>query len=38
MLASSYHGDPRTTNDIDLVLGPTREALEGFVRGLDADH
>jgi hypothetical protein len=36
--ASSYHGDPRTTNDIDLVIDPTREALEGFVRGLDADH
>ena len=36
--ASSYHGDPRTTNGIDLVIDPTREALEGFVRGLDADH
>jgi hypothetical protein len=36
--ASSYHGDPRTTNDIDLVIDPTREALEGFVRGLDPDH
>jgi hypothetical protein len=22
--ASSYHGDPRTTNDIDLVIAPTR--------------
>jgi hypothetical protein len=32
--ASTYHGDPRTTNDIDLVIDPTREALEGFVRGL----
>ena len=36
--ASSYHGDPRTTNDIDLVIDPTRDALEGFVRGLDPDH
>jgi hypothetical protein len=33
--ASSYHGDPRTTNDIDLVIDPTRESLEAFVRSLD---
>jgi hypothetical protein len=33
--ASSYHGDPRTTNDIDLVIDPTREALLAFVRSLD---
>jgi hypothetical protein len=38
-LASSYHGDPRTTNDIDLVIDPTRAALLGFVRSLDpADY
>ena len=33
--ASSYHGDPRTTNDIDLVIAPTRTSLESFVRSLD---
>ena len=33
--ASSYHGDPRTTNDIDLVIAPTRMSLEAFVRSLD---
>jgi hypothetical protein len=33
--ASSYHGDPRTTNDIDLVIAPTRESLKAFVRSLD---
>jgi hypothetical protein len=33
--ASSYHGDPRTTQDIDLVIDPTRAALERFVDGLD---
>lgn len=33
--ASSYHGDPRTTNDIDLVIDPTRAAFERFVHGLD---
>ena len=36
--ASSYHGDPRTTNDIDLVIHPTRAALERFVRGLETDR
>jgi hypothetical protein len=30
--ASPYHGDPRTTNDIDLVIAPTRASLETFVR------
>ena len=33
--ASSYHGDPRTTNDIDLVIAPTRTSLEAFVHSLD---
>ena len=37
--ASSYHGDPRTTNDIDLVIDPTLETLLVFVRSLDpADY
>ena len=30
--ASSYHGDPRSTNDIDLVIDPDREALDRLVR------
>ncbi len=33
--ASTYHGDPRTTNDVDLVIDPSREALGRFARGLD---
>jgi len=33
--ASSYHGDPRTTNDIDLVIDCDRVSLERFVRHLD---
>ncbi len=33
--ASSYHGDPRTTNDIDLVIAPTGRSLEELVRSLD---
>ncbi len=36
--ASTYHGDPRTTNDIDLVIDPSREQLERFVDGLDAER
>lgn len=36
--ASSYHGDPRTTQDIDLVIDPARDALERFVQGLDPQH
>lgn len=37
-VASTYHGDPRTTNDIDLVIDPTHEALAGFVHGLDPER
>lgn len=33
--ASTYHGDPRTTNDIDVVIDPSRDALDALVRGLD---
>jgi len=36
--ASTYHGDPRTTNDIDLVVDPSREGLERFVRELDPER
>jgi hypothetical protein len=33
--ASTFHGDPRTTHDIDLVIDCEREALDRFVRQLD---
>jgi hypothetical protein len=33
--ASTFHGDPRTTNDIDLVIDCDRASLDRFVRGLD---
>ena len=36
--ASSYHGDPRTTQDIDLVIDPTRDALERFVCALEPER
>jgi len=37
--ASSYHGKPRSTNDIDLVIAPrTRRSLVEFAEGLPADR
>lgn len=37
-LASTYHGRPRTTQDIDLVIDPTPETLERFVASLPASE
>jgi hypothetical protein len=34
-VASSHHGEPRSTLDIDLVVDPTREQLTRFLDGLD---
>lgn len=36
--ASSYHGDPRTTHDIDLVIDPDRSSLDRLVVQLDPRH
>jgi len=36
--ASTYHGSPRTTHGIDLVIAPTRQNLERFVGGLDSER
>jgi hypothetical protein len=33
-LASSFHGEPRTTLDIDIVIDPTAESLRRFVDSL----
>ncbi|MGH3451883.1 MAG: hypothetical protein ACRDQW_14430 [Haloechinothrix sp.] len=33
--ASTLHGAPRTTQDIDLVIDPTHESLSRFVAALD---
>ena len=35
-LASSYHGEPRATRDVDIVIDPDRDALDGLVDGLRA--
>ena len=34
-MASTFHGEPRMTRDIDLVIDPTPESMERFVSGLD---
>jgi hypothetical protein len=36
--ASTFHGDPRTTNDIDLVIDCNRDALDRLVRQLDSSR
>jgi hypothetical protein len=33
-LGSSFHGQPRATNDVDLVIAPTRPQLEALVEAL----
>jgi len=35
--ASSHHGSPRTTQDIDLVVDPTFESLDALLRELAGD-
>lgn len=37
-LASSFHGSPRATADLDLVIDPTPDALARFVGELPADE
>lgn len=36
--ASTHHGVPRTTHDIDLVIDPAKPALDRFVRSLDPER
>lgn len=36
--ASSIHGIPRATRDIDIVIVPTREQLARFVQQLPSSH
>ncbi|MGH2488188.1 MAG: hypothetical protein ACRDFR_01035 [Candidatus Limnocylindria bacterium] len=37
-LASSFHGEPRTTRDVDLVIDPTDRALRSFLDSLPAEE
>lgn len=34
-VASTLHGEPRTTQDIDMVIDPTASALEALISGFD---
>lgn len=34
-VASGYHGETRSTQDVDMVIDPSSEALDRFVSGLD---
>jgi len=34
-LGSSYHGEPRATQDVDVVIDPTKQQLEQFLSLLD---
>jgi hypothetical protein len=34
-VASTYHGEPRTTQDVDIIINPSPEALQRFIDGLD---
>ena len=36
-VAGGFHGVPRTTNDIDVVIDPTEEQLVAFLRTIDDD-
>lgn len=33
-IASSFHGEPRATRDIDIVIDPTPDSLQQFIRAL----
>ena len=37
-LGSSLHGEPRATNDIDLVIAPTVAQLNSFIQSLSTDY
>jgi hypothetical protein len=36
--ASTFHGEPRTTQDLHVVIDPEPSALDRFVSSLDADR
>ncbi len=37
-VGSTFHGEPRTTNYVDIVIDPTPEQLENLVQTLGADY
>lgn len=37
-MASTFHGEPRMTRDIDMVIDPTIESMTRFVSALDGER
>ncbi len=37
-LSSSFHGQPRATNDADIIIAPTRDQLDKLLRSLEAGY
>jgi len=37
-LGSSFHGEPRTTNDVDLIIDPDKKQLDSFIQSLGEDY
>ena len=37
-LGSSFHGEPRATNDIDLIISPNAEQLNTFIQSLSEGY
>ena len=35
--ASSYHGEPRASNDVDIIIAPSKYQLEAFISSLGSD-
>ena len=36
--ASSYHGEPRASNDADIVISPSREQIKSFLASLGPEY
>jgi len=37
-LGSSLHGEPRATNNIDLIIAPTKAQLNAFIQSLSEGY
>ena len=37
-ICSSFHGQPRATNDADIVIDPTQQQLTDFIESLNKDY
>lgn len=37
-VSSSFHGQPRATNDVDIVIAPTAEQIQAFIKSLGKNY